>query len=438
MKRILVIGSGGREHALVWKLNQSPNIEKIFVAPGNGGTALMNKVSNVNIPVTEFDKLSHLAYKEDIALTIVGPDDPLALGIVDSFQSRGLKIWGPTMKSAQIEASKAFAKELMQKNNIPTAKCNIFRRESYTNSEELYNKCLEYIISQGIEENNNPNIVIKAGGLALGKGVSIVKSLDEAREFLDQIIHQRIFGEAGDEIIIEEFLDGSEISVHVFTDGKNYKILPLSKDHKAIYENNEGPNTGGMGTIAPLPNISHELLNEIEAQVIKPTLDTMSKAGIPFVGLLYPGLKLSSNGLKVLEFNARFGDPETQSYMRLLESDLLEIIEASVNGSLDKINILFSQNSAVTITLASEGYPNAYEKGFVISGIDLAEQDPRVVVFHAGTKLNEEGKIITNGGRVLSVTATGKDLEEALSAAYQAIDKINFQGKYYRKDIGRS
>lgn len=430
--KILIIGSGGREHALAWKLAQSPQIEKIYVAPGNAGTAMLSakglaEVENTNIKVDKFSDLVHFAYKEDIYLTVVGPDDPLAGGIVDVFQAKGLRIWGPTEAAAQLEASKVFAKEFMAKNNIPTAKFKTFTVEG--NANETFDQALEYLQKQNLP------VVIKASGLALGKGVTIAYSLEEAKTALQQILIDRVFGDAGDELVIEEFLEGQEVSIHVFSDGKSYKILPTAQDHKAIYDGDRGPNTGGMGTVAPLPWLTENDLKLIEEQVIKPTIEGMSKQGMPFVGLLYPGLIMTKNGPKVLEFNARFGDPETQSYMRLLKTDLFEIIDSSIAGKLDSLHIEWHKRSAACIVLASQGYPGSYEKGLEISGITEAETNSEIVVFHAGTRL-ENNKILTNGGRVLGVTAIADNLETALKLAYQAVDKINFQGKYCRRDIG--
>lgn len=431
-KKILVIGSGGREHALAWKLAQSSQVEKIYVAPGNAGTAMLSdkgfaQVENIDIKVDKFSDLVHFAYKEDIYFTVVGPDDPLAAGIVDVFQAKGLRIWGPSEAAAQLEASKAFAKDFMAEHNIPTACFKTFTVEN--NAQQIFDQALEYVQNQSLP------IVIKASGLALGKGVTIAYTLEEAKTALQQIFIERVFGAAGDEVVIEEFLEGQEVSIHVFSDGKSYKLLPTAQDHKPIYDGDKGPNTGGMGTIAPLPWLNSVDLKYIEERVVKPTIEGMTKDGIPFVGLLYPGLKMTPQGPKVLEFNARFGDPETQSYMRLLKTDLFEIIEASIDGKLNSINIEWENKSAACIVLASQGYPGNYEKGLEISGIADAETNPEIVVFHAGTKL-ESNKILTNGGRVLGVTAIANNLENALKLAYQAADKINFQGKTFRKDIG--
>lgn len=419
-KRLLVIGSGGREHALVWKLAQSPQVEKIFVAPGNPGTASIDKAVNVDIKVMDFGKLEHLAYKEAIDLTIVGPDDPLGDGIVDSFQAKGLKIWGPSQSAARLESSKAFSKDFMTRHNIPTAEYQVF-----TELEEAMNYC---------NEKGYP-IVIKASGLALGKGVAIAQCQQEAHDFLEKIFVERIFGDAGNEVVIEEFLEGPEISIHAFADGSNSLILQSAQDHKPVGEGNTGPNTGGMGTITPLPWLTEAELQVIDETIVKPTIAGMKAEGNPFVGLLYPGLIMSKKGPRVLEYNVRFGDPETQIYMRTLETDLVDIIEASLEGRLDQIQLAWSGKSAACIILASGGYPGSYAKGKEITGIDEANQEIDIVVFQAGTKL-DDGNLVTNGGRVLGVTAIAADLETAISKAYKAAAKINFEGKYQRNDIG--
>ncbi|MDA0772695.1 MAG: phosphoribosylamine--glycine ligase [Cyanobacteria bacterium] len=419
-KRLLVIGSGGREHALVWKLAQSTQVEKIFVAPGNPGTASIDKVVNVDIKVMDFGKLEHLAYKEAIDLTIVGPDDPLGEGIVDSFQAKGLKIWGPAQAAARLESSKAFAKDFMTRHNIPTAEYQVFTE---------MNPAMDYCNDKGYP------IVIKASGLALGKGVAIAQNQKEAQDFLTKIFIARIFGDAGNEVVIEEFLEGQEISIHAFADGTNSLILQSAQDHKPVGEGNTGPNTGGMGTITPLPWLNQKQLNEINETVVKPTIAGMKAEGNPFVGLLYPGLIITKTGPKLLEYNVRFGDPETQVYMRTLETDLVDIIEASLVGKLDQIELKWSGQSAACIVLASGGYPADYVKGMEITGLDQANQEQDIVVFQAGTK-HDEDKLVTNGGRVLGVTAIAADLETAISQAYKAAAKINFEGKYQRNDIG--
>lgn len=418
-KKILIIGSGGREHAIGWKVAQSPKVGQIFFAPGNAGTA--NIGTNLDIKAIDIVKLLHFAKKEKIDLTLALPDDPLALGIVDEFKKAKLRIWGPTKAASKLEWSKAFSKDFMRKNNLPTAKFEIFND---------FEKAKEYITSQSLP------IVIKASGLALGKGVIIAQTLKEAEKTLEDIMVKKVFGEAGSEVVIEEFLIGPEISIHAFTDGENYSIFPSSQDHKKIGENDTGLNTGGMGTIAPLPFVNKELLENIEKNIVAPTIEGMAKDKNNFAGVLYPGLMLTKDGPKILEYNARFGDPETQTYMRLLETDILDIFNACIDKKLNEIEIKWKNLSACTIVLASAGYPENYEKGKIITGIKEAEKLNDVIIFHAGTKIEEE-KLLTNGGRVLGVTATGKNLKEALTKAYRAIEKISFEGMQYRKDIGK-
>lgn len=418
-QKILIIGSGGREHAIGWKIAQSPRAGQIFFAPGNGGTEQIG--TNIDIKATDISKLLDFVKKEKIDLTLALPDDPLALGIVDKFHKHGLRIWGPTKKAAQIEASKVFAKNFMRKHNLPTAKFKTFND---------FKKAQNYIKTQALP------IVIKADGLALGKGVVIASTLEEANSALENIFVKKIFGASGKKVVIEEFLIGPEISIHAFSDGKNYKIFPPSQDHKKIGENDTGENTGGMGAIAPLPFVSAKLLKNIEQNIVAPALSGMTKSKNIFEGLLYPGLMLTKDGPKILEYNARFGDPETQTYMRLLETDLLKIINSCIDKKLNKQKIKWSKKFACNIVLASGGYPGNYEKGKIISGIKEAEKEKDVVVFHAGTK-KENNKIFTNGGRVLGVSVTGKTLEEALKKAYKAVKKISFEGMQYRKDIGK-
>lgn len=445
MNKVLIIGNGGREHALAWKLKQSPQVEKIFIAPGNAGTA--REGENINIKATDIDALVEFALNAKINLTVVGPDDPLALGIVDAFQKKGLKIWGPTKKAAQIEASKSFAKELMRANNIPTAEYKVFTD---------YEQACAWIEKQFVPAEDSrghllPSVpkplVIKASGLALGKGVHVCKNFDEAQKFLDDVMLKKIFGDAGNQVIIEEFLQGQEFSIHAFCDGNTFQLLPPSQDHKAVFDGDRGSNTGGMGTIAPVPWVNQKLMNEVASRVVKPALDGLKKLGTPFTGLLYPGLMaIPEDGLpefskrpssvKTLEFNARFGDPETQSYMRLLKTDLFDILMACVNENLDKINIEWENKYACCIILASGGYPDKYEKGKVISGIEETSKLDGIVIFHAGTII-QDCKIVTNGGRVLGVTAVADDLKSALNKAYTAVKLIHFDGMYYRTDIGQ-
>ena len=426
---VLIIGSGGREHALAWKLKQSSKVEKIFIAPGNPGTAGFG--INIDIKPTDFNALIEFAKKENIALTVVGPDDPLALGIVNAFQDQNLKIWGPTRKAAQIEASKAFSKELMKKNRVPTANFETFHE---------YKKALEYLDKKGTP------IVIKASGLALGKGVTVCQNLNDAKDALKKAMVDKVFGDAGSVVVIEEFLEGVEFSTHAFCDGSSFSLLPASQDHKPVFNDDKGPNTGGMGTIAPLPWVDQNLMNEVAERIVRPMLDGMKKDGMTFEGLLYPGLMAVKGALwqdsqrapltlKVIEFNARFGDPETQSYMRLLKTDLFDILTASVNGDLESINIEWENKYACCIVLASGGYPGSYKKSLPITGIEKAEEMDNVVVFHAGTA-NKDKNLVTNGGRVLGVTAIDDNLQGALDKAYKAVKLIHFEGMHFRTDIG--
>lgn len=419
-QKILIIGSGGREHAIGWKIAQSPSCGTLFFAPGNGGTASLGV--NVDIKATDISSLINFVKKERIDLTLAIPDDPLALGIVNEFQKEGLRIFGPTKEATQLESSKVFSKNFMALHNLPTA-----RFKTFTD----YDDALKYVNTQSLP------IVIKASGLALGKGVIIAETKKEAQKTLEDIFVKKVFGQAGSEVVIEDFLTGPEISIHAFSDGKSYAIFPPSQDHKRIGEGNTGLNTGGMGTIAPLSFFTDEMLKNIEETIVAPTLDKMKEKGHAFIGVLYPGLILTDDGPKILEYNARFGDPETETYMRLLDTDLLEIINACVDQRLNEIDIKWKKCFACTVMLASAGYPRAYKKGKIIEGIEEAEKNKNVVVFHAGTKV-EGNNLVTNGGRVLGVSAIGESLDEALKSAYEAILKISFEGMQYRKDIGKS
>lgn len=418
--KILIVGSGGREHAVGWKVLQSPRAGQVFFAPGNAGT--MQIGTNVDIPATDINKVLDFVKKEKIDLTLALPDDPLSLGIVNEFQKNKLRIFGPTKEAAKLEWSKAVSKEFMQKYGLPTAKF-----KNFTSFEDA---------KKFVEGKVYP-LVIKASGLALGKGVIIAENKEEALSALENIMQNKSLGKAGEEVVIEEFLSGVEISTHAFSDGKHYSIFPPAQDHKRIGENNTGLNTGGMGTIAPIPFVTTEIMQNIEDTIIAPTISHMAEEGAIFQGVIYPGLMMTDKGPKILEYNARFGDPETQTYMRLLDTDLLDIVDACIDGTLNKIEIKWKDLSACTIVLASSGYPENYEKGKIITGIDEAELSRNVVVFHAGTKVNGK-ELVTNGGRVLGVSATGKNLQEALDTPYSAIKKINFEGMQYRKDIGKA
>lgn len=417
--KILIIGSGGREHAIGWKIKQSPRAGDLYFAPGNGGTLKLGM--NVSIPATDIPKLIEFVKKEKIDLTLALPDDPLALGIVDQFTKEGLRIWGPTKNASKLEWSKTFSKNFMADHGLPTA-----RFKTFTNFDDAK----DYLTRQKFP------LVVKASGLALGKGVIICQAIDEANKALEEILVKKMFGDAGNEVVIEEFLTGPEISIHAFSDGKNFKIFPTSQDHKKVGEGNTGLNTGGMGTIAPVPFVTPELLKIIEETIVAPTIKAMGDMGSPFVGLLYPGLILTQSGPKILEYNARFGDPETESYVRLLKTDILDIFDACIDGTLSNLEIKWEDKSACTIILASGGYPENYEKGKVISGIDKAEMQSDIVIFHAGTAMKDR-ELVTNGGRVLAVTAIGDSLEEALKKTYKAVEDISFEGMQYRKDIGK-
>lgn len=421
--KILIVGSGGREHAVGWKVAQSPRAGELFFAPGNGGTAGLG--TNVDIQANDIAGLLEFAKNNKIDLTLALPDEPLALGIVDTFQKVGFRIFGPTKSASQLEWSKAFSKNFMKKYNLPTAEFKTF-----TN----YNDARAYVADMGAP------IVVKVSSLALGKGVVVAQSLEEANEALDNVFVKKVFGN-DPEVVIEEFLTGPEVSVHAFSDGKNYAMFPIAQDHKTIGEGNTGPNTGGMGSVAPVQFVANELVKKIEKEIVASTFAGMRKDKSPFNGLLFPGLMLTKNGPKILEYNARFGDPETQSFMRLLDTDIIDIFDACIDGTLDTTQIKWKDCFACNIVLASGGYPGSYEKGKVITGplpsLPLGKgEEPDVVIFHAGTKLNENGELVTNGGRVLGVSAVGDTLQEALDKAYKAIESIHFDGMYYRKDIG--
>jgi phosphoribosylamine---glycine ligase len=423
--KILVIGSGGREHALVWKLAQSPHAAQIFCAPGNAGIAQERLAKNsllvecVNISADDLPTLLAFAQEKKIELTVVGPDNPLALGVVDLFQKNGLRIWGPNQKAAQFESSKVFSQNFMEKYGIPTARAGTFSDANTAKkfAAELNGKC-----------------AVKADGLALGKGVLICTNETEANKAIDEILVAKNFGAAGAKIVIQEFLEGIEISLHAICDGKTAKLFPTSQDHKRAHDGDKGLNTGGMGTYSPTPFLSDGELEKIGKQILNPWLRGCAEEKINFCGILYPGIMLTKSGVKVLEFNARFGDPETQVYLTRLENDLVELLDASVNGTLDKIELKWKPKASVCVVMASGGYPGNYEKGKLIRGLDDVAKLPGVKVFHAGTAKNGN-EIVTNGGRVLGVTALGKDLRAAQSAAYAAVEKIHFDGAQFRRDI---
>jgi phosphoribosylamine--glycine ligase len=417
--KILVIGAGGREHAIVWKLSQSKVVDKIYCIPGNAGISEVAEC--LEIESKDISALLDFVKYEWIDLTVVGPEDPLAKGIVDVFQKEGRRIIGPTQAGAQIESSKVFAKDFMKRHKIPTAEYKIFT--SYTHAEE-------YIRLKGTP------IVIKADGLAAGKGVFVCQNYDEAVDALRIIMKEKVFGSAGDKVVIEECLKGQEVSYLVFTDGKSIVPMVTSKDHKRLLDNDEGPNTGGMGTFSPNPAVTPELEQEILETVIKPTIKGLKSEGIIYKGILYAGLMIVNGKPYVLEFNCRFGDPETQVILPRIETDIIDIFMAISEQRLSKVNVKWSDKASLCVILASEGYPGKYRKGLSIKGLEMVKGLKDVIVFHAGTKFNEEGAIVTSGGRVLGVTALGNDLQEARQKAYSAVGLINFEGMQYRKDIG--
>lgn len=425
---ILVVGKGGREHALAWKLSQSPRVDKLYVAPGNPGIATLAECVDIRVdtPVSDRDKLTgeigrliEFAKDQRIDLTVVGPDDALAGGIVDRFQASGLKIFGPTEAAAQIESSKAFAKELMERIGVPTA-----RHRSFTDADAA----CAYIRAEGAP------IVIKASGLAAGKGAFVCHDETEALSTAREMLEEGTFGGAGSEIVIEDYMVGEEASLFALCDGEHYVTLVPAQDHKAIYEGDRGPNTGGMGSYAPAPVMTPELVQEAEDRIIRPVLDEMRRMGIPYKGVLYCGLMFTEEGPKVVEFNARFGDPECQILMPLLTSDLVDVLEAACDGRLHEIQIQNSDAAAVCVVMASEGYPGAYEKGFTIDGLQAFADRDDIVIFHAGTA-HRDGSFFTDSGRVLCVTAIGDDIESAVHKAYAAIDGITYDNVYFRRDI---
>jgi phosphoribosylamine--glycine ligase len=415
---VLVVGSGGREHALAWKLARSPRAGTIFCAPGNPGTRALG--TNVPIPATDRAALVDFALREKVGLVVVGPDDPLAAGLVDELRAAGLRAFGPTRAGARFEWSKIFAKEFMRRHGIPTAESRQF-----FDAAEARAHC---------DAAGYP-LVIKADGLALGKGVIIARDRVEALAAVEAIMVRKQFGEAGAGVVIEEFLEGEECSIHALIDGRDFLLFPGAQDHKAIFDGDRGPNTGGMGTCSPVPALDAAMLDRVEREVLRPFMAGIREEGIPFSGLLFPGLMLTAKGPKVLEFNCRFGDPETQSLVRRLDSDLLDLLEATADGRLGEATARWSGDAAVCVVMASSGYPGDYRKGDAISGIEEAESHPGVVVFQAGTK-ETAGGLVTAGGRVLGVTALAADLARAREAAYGAVSVIRFEGAQFRADIG--
>ncbi|MCP4650203.1 MAG: phosphoribosylamine--glycine ligase [PVC group bacterium] len=417
--KILVVGSGGREHALVWKISQSPQVEKIYCAPGNGGIAGLAEC--VGIKADNIEALLDFALQEKIDLTVVGPEVSLALGIVDLFQSKGLKIFGPSKAASRLEASKIFAKNIMKKYNIPTAEFEIFSD---------YGKAIEFV-----RVKNKPQ-VIKADGLCAGKGVFVCSTLEEQEAALKEIMQDKAFGIAGATVLIEEMLVGEEASILAVSDGENVIVLDSSQDHKRIFDDDQGPNTGGMGAYSPAPVVTKGVLEQIKKEVIIPLIKGMKEEGCFYSGILYAGIMLTVTGPKVLEFNVRFGDPETQAVLPRLKGDIVEIMNKTLEQKLSEVNIEWDPRACVCVVIASGGYPGDYEKGKVISGLDSAEKEADIVIFHAGTKKDGD-TILTSGGRVLGVTGLGASVTEAIEKTYVVVDNIQFDRIYFRRDIGK-
>ena len=419
--KVLIVGSGGREHAIAWSVAKSPKVDKIYCAPGNAG--ISEYAECVSIGAMEFEKLADFAEEKQIDLTIIGMDDPLVGGVVDVFEARGLKVFGPRKNAAILEGSKAFSKDLMKKYNIPTA--------GYENFDDPQ-KALEYLRTQA-----KFPIVLKADGLALGKGVLICNSLEEAEAGVKEIMEDKKFGSAGNTMVIEEFMTGREVSVLSFVDGKTIRPMTSAQDHKRAKDGDQGLITGGMGTFSPSPFYTEEVDTFCKKYIYQPTVDAMAAEGRPFVGIIFFGLMLTEEGPKVLEYNARFGDPEAQVVLPRMKTDIIEVMEACVNGTLDQVELEFEDNAAVCVVLASDGYPVKYEKGIPMYGFENFKDKEGYYCFHAGTRFDGD-QIVTNGGRVLGITATGKDLKEARKNAYEATEWIQFSNKYMRHDIGKA
>jgi len=417
--KILVVGSGGREHALVWKLRQSSGVDRIFCAPGNAGTEQLGE--NVAIKAGDLPALARFAKENQIELTVVGPDDPLAAGIADHFETEGLRIFGPTKSAARLESSKIFAKELMRAKQIPTARAAIFEKQEAAFAF--------------LEESHFP-IVIKADGLALGKGVIVARDVEEAKTAVTAMMSEGRFGEAGRRLLIEECLAGTECSLHALVDGENFRMLASARDHKRAFDGDAGPNTGGMGAFSPANNFDAEMQSRFEGEVMRPLLDGLRENNVTFRGLLFPGLMMTADGPRVLEFNCRFGDHETQAILPRLKSDLLPLLERTIDARLESVNVEWDPRPAVTIVMASGGYPEKYDVGKPISGLEPAASED-VQIFHAGTR-RQNGEIVTSGGRVLAVTALGETIAAARDRAYEVVSQINFEGCHYRRDIALS
>ena len=417
--KILVVGSGGREHALVWKLKQSSGVGRIFCAPGNAGTGEIGE--NVAIKATDLPGLARFAKENAVDLTVVGPDDPLAAGIVDVFEAERLRVFGPSKSAARLESSKIFAKELMRTKQIPTARAAMFEKPEAATAF--------------LKESRYP-IVIKADGLALGKGVIVAKNVEEGRAAVSSMMTEGRFGEAGRRLVIEECLSGTECSLHALVDGANFRMLASARDHKRAFDGDAGPNTGGMGAFSPANNFNAEMQARFEREVMQPLLEGLRENEVTFRGLLFPGLMITADGPRVLEFNCRFGDPETQAILPRLKSDLLPLLEATIDGKLSSAHIEWDERPSVTVVMTSRGYPDKYETGKPISGLESAALES-VHVFHAGTR-RENGAVVTSGGRVLAVTALGETIAAARAKAYEAVGKIHFEGSHYRRDIAQS
>jgi phosphoribosylamine--glycine ligase len=415
--KILVVGNGGREHALVWKLKQSEKVDKIYVAPGNAGTA--NLAKNIEIEATDIDKLIKFCKEEKVDLTVVGPEAPLVAGVVDAFEEEGLKVFGPNQAAAQLEGSKVFSKDFMKRYNIPTAKY-----ESFADAK----KAIGYIKREGAP------IVVKAEGLAAGKGVIVAQTVEEAVAAVEEIMVNEKFGNAGERIVVEEFLEGEEATVLAFTDGQTIVPMIPSQDHKPAYDGDKGPNTGGMGAYAPAPIATEELMAKVYEEILVPTIEGLKKEGIIFKGVLYSGLMIVDGEAKVIEYNVRFGDPEAEVVLPLLKNDLVDIIEAIIEDRLEAVDIEWLNQTSVCVIMASGGYPVAYEKGKEISGIEEAEAED-IIVFQAGTDFKDD-KLVTAGGRVLGVTALGNGYQATIDRAYEGVKKIDFADAHYRTDIG--
>jgi len=414
---VLLIGSGGREHAIAWKLAQSKDLTKLYIAPGNPGTAQCGQ--NISIGADDADELLDFARQNDVALVVVGPEDPLAAGLVDAFEAAGIKAFGPSAGAAQLEADKAFAKQLMRSSSVSTAEGRTFDR---------FSDARAYIASR------DEPVVVKAAGLAKGKGVFVCDDPSDGILAAEKIMCDKVFGQAGEKIIVEDKLLGEEASILAFVDGRNIYIMESSQDHKPIGDGDTGPNTGGMGAYSPAPVVTEGMMNHITREILVPVVDGMNRNGTPYKGILYAGLMITGGGPRVLEFNVRFGDPETQPILARLKSDLLEVLLAVCDGTLDQITLEWDRRPAVCVVMASGGYPGDYEKGKKIIGLEEAQQLEDVIVFHAGTK-DMDGDIVTNGGRVLGVTALGQTIRDAKERAYRAVDKIKFDGAYCRRDI---